>query len=132
MIKLTFNRGAFLIALALFGIEVSIATVLRDIAWIRGFLGDVLAVVFVYYGLKAFVRVPSIWLAFCALLTAYAVELSQLIASQMGWKVSNPIIRIVVGSTADWWDVTAYTLGFFAIILFEWTKARMRRAVPLQ
>jgi Protein of unknown function (DUF2809) len=124
---LTFNLRALLITIALFCVELSIATVFRHIGWLRGFVGDALAVVFVYYGFKSFVRAPTLWLATAALLVGYGVELSQYVAQSAGWKISNPVLRIVVGSTPDWWDVVAYTVGFIAILLIErWASRRGR------
>ncbi len=115
-VQLGFDQRALLITIALFCVEVSIATVFRHIGWLRGFVGDMLAVVFVYYGFKSFVRAPPLWLAIAALLVGYGVELSQYIAQANGWKISQPILRIVVGSTPDWWDVVAYTVGFAVIV----------------
>ncbi len=121
------NLRALLITIALFCLELSIATVFRHIGWLRGFVGDALAVVFVYYGFKSFVRAPALWLATAALLVGYGVELSQYIAQSAGWKISNPVLRIVVGSTPDWWDVVAYTVGFIAILFIErWASRRGR------
>ena len=124
---LTFNLRAVLITIALFCVELSIATVFRHIGWLRGLVGDALAVVFVYYGFKGFVRAPALWLATAALLVGYGVELSQYIAQSAGWKISNPVLRIVVGSTPDWWDVVAYTVGFIAVLFIErWASRRGR------
>jgi Protein of unknown function (DUF2809) len=118
-VQLGFDQRALLITIALFCLEVSIATVFRHIGWLRGFFGDMLAVVFVYYGFKSFVRAPPLWLAIAALLVGYGVELSQYIAYANGWKISQPILRIVVGSTPDWWDVVAYTVGFAVVVLLQ-------------
>ena len=123
-IGLTFNQRALLITMALLCIEVSIATVFRHIGWLRGFVGDALAVVFVYYGFKTILRAPTLWLAVAALLVGYGLELSQTISHLQGWKISNPVLRIVVGSTPDWWDVLAYTVGFATVWAIEsaWVK----------
>ena len=121
------NLRALLIAIALFGVELSIATVFRHIGWLRGFVGDALAVVFVYYGFKSFVRAPALWLAAAALLVGYGVELSQYIAHTVGWKISHPALRIIVGSTPDWWDIVAYTAGFFAVLMMERLPSRRGR-----
>jgi hypothetical protein len=118
-IGLTFNQRVLLITVALLCIEISIATVFRHIGWLRSFVGDALAVVFVYYGFKTVFRAPTLWLAIAALLVGYGVELSQYISHLQGWKISNPVLRIVVGSTPDWWDVLAYTVGFCAVWTIE-------------
>jgi hypothetical protein len=126
-IGLTFNQRALLITIALFFLEVSIATVFRNIGWLRGFVGDALAVVFVYYGFKTIFRAPTLWLAIAALLVGYGVELSQTISHLQGWKISNPVLRIVVGSTPDWWDMLAYTVGFFAVWAMESALVKQSR-----
>jgi Protein of unknown function (DUF2809) len=125
--RFTFNYRALLIAVALFGLELCIATVLGQIGWVRGFVGDMLAVVLVYYALKSCVRAPSLWLAGAALLVGYGVELSQYLSHLYGWKISQPLLRIVVGSTPDWWDLLAYTLGFGMVLLAERLFARRER-----
>ncbi len=124
---LDFNYRALLVAIALFGVELCIATVLGHIAWLRGFVGDMLVVVLVYYGFKSFVRAPTLWLAFAALLVGYGVELSQYLSHLYGWKVSQRLLRIVVGSTPDWWDLLAYTLGFGVVLIAERLLARRER-----
>jgi uncharacterized membrane protein required for colicin V production len=111
-----FNRSAFLSALALLIALVLIATVGRHIGWLRGFMGDVLVVVWVYFCLATVLRANPRTLAVAALLIAYAVELSQYVAQVNGWKIANPVLRIIVGSTPDGWDVLAYTLGFLCVL----------------
>jgi Protein of unknown function (DUF2809) len=113
------NYRALLVAVALFGIELSIATVWSPIGWLRGFVGDVLAVVLVYYGLKSLVRAPPLPLAFAALLVGYGMELAQYLSHLAGWQISQPILRTLVGSTPDWWDILAYTLGFGVVLIAE-------------
>ncbi len=121
---MVFNLRAFLITLALLCVEVSIATVFRHIGWLRGFVGDALAVVFVYYGFKTIFRASTLQLASAALLVGYGVELAQAICQLAGWKISNSILRTIVGSTPDWWDMLAYTVGFCAVWAIEsvWVK----------
>ncbi len=113
---LYFNRKAFLGALALFIALVLIAAVGRHIVWLRGFMGDVLVVVWVYFCLATVLRTHPCALAVAALLIAYAVELSQYVAHINGWKIADPVLRIIVGSTPDWWDMLAYTLGFLCVL----------------
>jgi Protein of unknown function (DUF2809) len=114
-----FNLRALLVAIALFGMKLCIATMFSHIGWLRGFAGDVLAVVLVYYGLKSFVRAPTLWLAVAALLVGYSVELSQYVTELYGWKISHPVLRIVVGSAPEWWGVLAYTSGFGIVLVAE-------------
>ena len=104
------------VGIALFIVLLLIATVGRHIGWLRGFVGDVWAVVCVYFCLATVIRATPRALAVAALLTAYAVELSQYASPIYGWKIANPVLRIVVGSTPDGWDLLAYTLGFLFVL----------------
>jgi len=62
-------------------------------------------------------------LALAALLTGYAVELGQYLARHFGWRLEQPLLRIVLGSVPDWWDVLAYTLGFGLVLaLAAWRR----------
>lgn len=108
-----------LTTLGLFIALVLLATVGQHTGLLRSFGGDVLAVVFVYYGLKSFVQMRVLPLASIALAIGYAVELSQYLTELNHWVVSNPVIRTIVGSTPDWWDVLAYTAGFGLVLVTE-------------
>ena len=108
-----------LTTLGLFIALVLLATVGQHTGLLRSFGGDVLAVVFVYYGLKSFVQMRVLPLASIALAIGYAVELSQHLTELNHWVVSNPVIRTIVGSTPDWWDVLAYTAGFGLVLVTE-------------
>ena len=108
-----------LTTLGLFIALVLLATVGQHTGLLRSFGGDVLAVVFVYYGLKSFVQMRVLPLASIALAIGYAVELSQYLTELNHWVVSNPVIRTIVGSTPDWWDVLAYTAGVGLVLVTE-------------
>ena len=75
---LTFNKKYFIWALALFGVEFLIATLFKNIGFIRGYLGDVLVVILLYYIVLSFVKVKHkgklIWGIFAF---AVAVEVLQ-------------------------------------------------------
>jgi hypothetical protein len=117
--RIGFHPRALAAATVLFAVEVCIATVFRPVLWVRGFAGDAIAVVLVYYIFKTFVRAPPLRLAVAALFTGYALELAQAAAHFARFHVENRILRIVVGATPDWWDVLAYTVGFVAVLLLE-------------
>jgi hypothetical protein len=114
-----FNARALFIAALLFAVEVGIATILRHIGWVRGFLGDMIAIALVYYTLKSIVRATYRWLASAALLVGYALEACQYLARENHLVLQNRVLRILFGSTPDWWDMLAYTLGFLAVLGIE-------------
>ena len=76
--KLTFNKKYFIWALALLGAELLIATVFSSMGFIRGYIGDVLVVILLYYLVLSFVKVKHkdklIWGIFAF---AVAVEVMQ-------------------------------------------------------
>jgi hypothetical protein len=115
------------IATLLFATEVLIACHGGSLPWLRGFFGDVLAVMLVYYGLSVWVDTRVLCLALVALGVGCAVELGQYVALVNHWSIANPVLRIVLGSTPDWWDVLAYGIGFAMVLAFEWAVVRHRR-----
>jgi len=119
-------------AVALFVVLALLATVGARWGWLRSFFGDVLAVVWVYFVFKTVIAARVLPLAVAALSVGYAVELGQFIASAWHLHIPNRALRIVLGSTADWWDVLAYTIGFAAVLALEAlrTKLGLRAARP--
>jgi len=119
-------------AVALFVVLALLATVGARWGWLRSFFGDVLAVVWVYFVFKTVIAARVLPLALAALGVGYAVELGQFIVSALHLHIPNRALRIVLGSTADWWDVLAYTIGFAAVLALEAlrTKLGVRAARP--
>lgn len=124
--KLRFDREAALWAVLVFIIEVLIATVWSQHRWLRGFVGDVLAVVWVYFLLKTVLKANTLSLALLAFAVGCGVELGQYAAAANGWHVENRVLRIVLGSVADWMDVLAYAGGFLGVLALESFLARLR------
>ena len=117
-------------AVALFLVLVLLATVGARWGWLRSFFGDVLAVAWVYVALKAFIAVRVLPLALAALGVGLAVELGQFLATAWHLHISNRALRIVLGSTADWWDVLAYVIGFAAVLAIEALCGAVRAVRP--
>ena len=126
--RLTFNRPAFAALLAVTVVEVLIATLGKPYPLLRGFVGDVVAVGWAYLVYRSFIRAGVLPLAIAALLTGYAVEFGQYLARLFGWRMEQPVLRILLGSVPDWWDVLAYTLGFFLVLLLAALRRQVGRA----
>ena len=122
--RLRFDREALLFAVLIFIVEGLIATVWSGHALLRSFGGDVLAAVWVYFVLKTFVQAPIGTLAWSAFGTGCAVELGQYVAALVGWRSDYALVRIVVGSVADWRDVAAYAAGAALVAAFELARHR--------
>ena len=104
-----------------------IAAFVRD-GFVRPFLGDVLAVVWLHLlGRAVFLRAPG-WTAAGALAVAYLVELGQWfgLVDVLGLGGSR-VARVVLGATFDPLDLLAYTLG--AASAWAGEAAVRRRAV---
>ncbi|MEO8024679.1 DUF2809 domain-containing protein [Polaromonas sp.] len=125
-VRLRFDAEAALWAVLIFIIEVLIATVWSHHRWLRGFVGDVLAVVWVYFMLKTVIKANPRGLALVAFAVGCLVELAQYVAAVNAWHVQNRVMKIVLGSVADWMDVLAYAGGFLLVLALEFLLARCR------
>lgn len=117
--RFRFAAKPLFIATLLFGTEILIACFGGAVPWLRGFFGDVLAVMLVYYGLSVLIDARVLCLALVAFGVGCAVELGQYVAHVNHWSIANPVLRIVLGSTPDWWDVVAYAIGSSLVLLVE-------------
>ena len=118
-------------AVALFVLLVLLATVGARWGWVRSFFGDVLAVAWVYVVFKTFVAARVLPLALAAFGVGLLVELGQFLASTWHLHIPNRALRIVLGATADWWDVLAYAIGFVAVLAVEGAVRKLRAGRPL-
>lgn len=114
-----FSPRPFAIFIAIFAVEVFIAIFVRD-RFVRPLLGDVLVVALVFYLLKAFFVVRNLPLALGTLVFAWAIEIAQYFNIVEVLGLGNvKIARVVIGSTFDWKDLIAYTLGAIAVFGVE-------------
>jgi hypothetical protein len=125
-----FDRGALIWTIVLFIALALLATVGAHLGLLRSFFGDVFAVIWVYAGFKTFIRAPNWWLAFAAWGIGLLVEFGQYLSMLFHFRIENPILRAVLGSTPDWWDVLAYTLGLVAVLAIDawWTSRRRKKS----
>lgn len=116
---LTFNKKYALLALLLFIIEVGIAIFIKD-RFIRPFLGDVLAVIFLYFLAKTFLKATNFMIGLLVLLFAYTLEVLQYfnLVDLLGLG-KYKLATIVLGSTFDWLDLVAYTIGVVMVVSIE-------------
>lgn len=117
--KIAFSRSALVCAVLLFLAEVLIATVWAHHRWLRSFFGDLLAVVWVYFVFRIFLDGPRYWLAWAAFAVGCLVELGQYVAHANAWHLDNQLLRTVLGSVADWYDVLAYAAGLLVVVGME-------------
>ncbi len=96
-------------ALAVLCVEVLIALFVRD-RFVRPYLGDVLAVVFVYLGLRTLFPEKPKLVSVIAFGIAAAVELLQL-TGLSGIFGEGSVFSVIVGGTFDFADLACYFVG---------------------
>lgn len=116
--QLKFSRSALCSTLILLVLLALLATMGAGLGWIRSFVGDVIAVIFVYGVLRIFIEGNRLLLALIAFLTGVAVEFGQYLAKQFDVVIGNPALRIILGATPDWLDVLAYAIGAGIVVAY--------------
>ncbi|MDR6918962.1 hypothetical protein J2X66_005867 [Pseudomonas sp. 3296] len=114
--KARFSRSYFACSIALLLLMIILATLGARWGWVRGFAGDMLAVMCVYCTFGAVLMASPISRACAALLIGLGVEFAQYLISACDLQISNRVLRIIIGATPDWWDVVAYVLGALLVL----------------
>jgi len=121
--KFTFNKKAFLIFIILLLIEICIAVFVKD-TFIRPFFGDVLVVILMYYLLKSFIKTHYLYILISVFLLSFGIEILQYFQLNELLGIQNKIIKIIIGSTFDYYDLLAYTLGIIVVYYYESKKSK--------
>lgn len=124
MMKLEFNLKYFLLSTAIFLIEVLIATRLKDIFFVRAYLGDVIVVMLLYTLIKSFFKIDyNEKLILGILIFSILVEFAQYfnIAEKLGFREGS-LMYIVVGNSFSWIDILCYAIGCLSLYLYVKTQ----------
>jgi len=97
---------------------VVIALYVRD-RFVRPYLGDVLAVVLVYCGLRAVFPVRPLSAALLAFAIGAVIEIGQAVHVLDLLGVHNRVIRVVLGGSFEWLDFLAYAAGATIALLVD-------------
>ena len=108
---MTFRPLYALATVLAFGVELFIGLYVHD-RLIRPYVGDALAVILVYLGLRSITRLNIRMALLAALAIAFALEFGQYfhLIDRLGLGHSR-IARLVLGTTFDVGDLGCYTLG---------------------
>ncbi|MFC5875155.1 Protein of unknown function [Chryseobacterium arachidis] len=120
MINLKFNLQYFLLTILIFLVEVLIATQLKDIFFVRAYLGDVIVVILIYTFIKSFFRIKNNEkLILGILIFSFLVEFAQYfnIAEKLGFREGS-LMYIVIGNSFSWIDILCYAVGCLLLYLF--------------
>ncbi|MBE9583717.1 DUF2809 domain-containing protein [Mucilaginibacter sp. JRF] len=125
-----FNKWYFLLFLLMFVVECLIALYVND-AIIRPYGGDYLVVMLVYCFAMAFINKPPVKVALASLLFAYLVEFTQYLNLAVRLRLGHSKLAMtVMGSSFNWIDMLAYTLGTITIIIIE--QQRLKNKTVLE
>ncbi|MGS0674503.1 ribosomal maturation YjgA family protein [Shewanella sp. 125m-1] len=113
---LTFKPQYFVYSNLLLLLLIFIALFIND-GFIRPFIGDLLVVIWMFLLLASFINLSPIKLSVSVLILAYSIEIAQYfkLVNLLGLQ-NNSFARTVIGSTFDWLDFLAYSLGWLAIV----------------
>ncbi|KSB89914.1 hypothetical protein AS593_03475 [Caulobacter vibrioides] len=105
------RSGHLAVAIALFAVEVVIALFVRD-AFVRPYLGDVLATAMAYFGLRGVTPLGRAGAAVAAFGLGAAIEIGQAlhVLDLVGLGASR-VARVVFGGVFDLKDLACYAVG---------------------
>ncbi|MDN3695484.1 DUF2809 domain-containing protein [Chryseobacterium tructae] len=118
--KFQFSLKYLLLSIFIFLIEVLIATTLKDIFFVRAYLGDVIVVMLLYTLVKSFFRTNNEKLILGILIFSCCVEIAQYfkVAEILGFREGS-LMYIVIGNSFSWIDILCYAVGclllYFAV-----------------
>ena len=115
-----FNPKYFLLTILIFIVEVLIATILKDIFWLRAYFGDVLVVVLIYTFIQSFFEVDKTKTIIRVLIFSFVIEMLQYFhfAEILGFK-DNRVAMIVLGNSFSWIDLLCYAIGCAMVWLID-------------
>ena len=119
MDSLKFSKTYLIATITILVIEIFIAIFVSD-RFIRPFIGDTLAVVFVYSFLKIWIRQKKITIVIISLIFAFCIEALQAInfIELIGLSDST-LAKVILGTSFSWKDILAYAAGCVLILIFD-------------
>lgn len=130
--KIQFNKYYLVLAHSIFLIELAIAFIIKT-GFIRYTFGDYLVVILLYAIFRGCTTLSVRASALVVLLIAYGIELLQLTPFLAYFNLQDSFTaKLVFGSTFQFGDIIAYTLGVLTIILIEYYNGNYKNAHTIQ
>lgn len=102
----------FLLCIACFIICIIIVLFFNNDSFVRGYIGDFIIVILLYFFIKSIYDFQPINLALITLTFAFLTEFMQYIGIMNYFGLGNNLIsKIIIGSEFDPFDLIAYVLG---------------------
>ncbi|MGK6343459.1 DUF2809 domain-containing protein [Chryseobacterium sp. DT-3] len=124
-----FSLKYLLLTIAIFLIEVLIATKLAHIFFVRAYLGDVIVVMLLYTFVRTFVRINDERLILGILIFSCIVEFAQYftVAEKLGFRPGS-VMYIVIGNSFSWIDILCYAAGCLLLFLgLKFTQLKKKK-----
>ena len=114
-----FHKTYFILTLLLLVTEILIAVYVND-NFVRPYVGDFLVVILLYCLVGSFVAIPVFTAAIAVLLFSFCVETAQYLQLVKLLELeNNKIAKTIIGSSCEWTDLLAYTLGIVFVVVVE-------------
>lgn len=124
--RITIGKEFLLATILLLGVEIFIA--IYGKGFIRNYLGDVLAVLFIYCFIRIFSSVFSKLLPLYVFLFAVWVEIMQALDIVDKLYVgSDTLLAVTIGRVFDWKDILFYAAGSLIAYILEITISEKKR-----
>jgi DNA integrity scanning protein DisA with diadenylate cyclase activity len=130
--KIQFNLKYFLFTILLFLTEVLIATLLKDIFFVRAYLGDVIVVILLYTFVKSFIVINNKNLIAGIFIFSCLIEFAQYfnIAEKLGFRKGS-LMYVVIGNSFSWIDIVCYASGCILIyIVIKLCSSKKKVFIP--
>lgn len=108
----------FLWFIVILVIEIGIGMYVRD-AFVRPYVGDALVVVLIYCFVRIFIPRGLPWLPAYVFAFACFIEILQYFRLVDLLGLTNPVARIILGSTFDFKDIISYAAGCVFILIMS-------------
>lgn len=129
---LQFNKNYLVLAHSLFLIELAIAFIIKT-GFIRYTFGDYLVVILLYAIIRGCSSLSVRASAIVVLLIAYGIELLQLTSFLNYFNLQDSFTaKLIFGSTFQFGDIIAYTLGIITVLLIEHYYANTKNTHTVQ
>ena len=114
------RKWYFILFLAMFAAEAAILKFFEKNLFIRGFIGDVLAVIFLYALIMSVVKIKKNYVIVFSYLTGIILEIGQYynFAKIIGME-NNKVFKVLFGAHFDWKDISAYSIGAIIVLIME-------------
>jgi len=114
-----FHKTYFVLTLLLLLTEILIALYVND-NFVRPYVGDFLVVILLYCFARSILNWSVVLTCLAVLIFSFCVEIAQYFQLVKHLQLeNNKLARTIIGSSFEWTDLLAYTLGIVFVLVVE-------------